>query len=186
MDLASGAPIQRSTLKSIPALILSVAISLTVRAAAALRDVLMGLLCRFLIHLAAGPYPADELYDPSEDYELAREVLAMETLITGGLGSLIGSARVMRLLGAAEPIPGLVHCTAAVRTTPAGDDVYLAFELDPLLLDDCDGNSEEFSVQIIRTPSEDSWRTVERQRFADATAALLAFYSNIPTRKYLG
>lgn len=105
---ANRTTLRRSILKSVPALILSVAVSATVAAAAALRNVLTGLLCRFLIHLAAGPYPASELYDPSEEYELAHEVLVMERLITGGLGLVVGLARVIRLFGADRQVLGLL------------------------------------------------------------------------------
>lgn len=171
---------------SVPGAIMKVALAIAIAAVAAARDVLAGLLCRFLVHVASGPYPAGELYDPSEDYELAREVLAIEKLVTGRLGSAIGAARVLRLFGGIEPLPGLVHCTAAMRTTPRGGDVFLAFELDPLMLDDRGDIPHEFSVQVIRTPLADCWRSIERSEFADATTALMAFYSNLPARSHRG
>lgn len=140
------------------------------------------LLFGLLINLAADPYPAGEIYDPSEDYEIAREVLAMENLITGAFGSSIGPGRVMRFLGGIECMPGLAHCTAAMRTTDEGDDVFLAFELDPFMLEDNDGDPAEYSVQIIRTPAGHRWESIDRQEFANATAALICFFSDRPIR----
>lgn len=157
-------------------------VSLGTALIAALTEKLYELICRLLVHLAADPYPAGEIYDPSEDYELAREVLAIENLITGKFGSLVGPGRVMRLLGGIEPIPGLVHCTAAMRTTDEGDDIFLSFELDPLMLDDHDGEPSEYSVQVIRTPAAERWQSIERDEFADATAALVCFFSDEPVR----
>lgn len=106
----------------------------------------------------------------------------MENLITDKFGSVVGPGRVMRFLGGIECMPGLVHCTAAMRTTDQGDDVFLAFELDPFMLDDHDGEPAEYSVRIIRTPAEDRWRKINRQEFADATAALICFFSDRPVR----
>ena len=158
--------------------------AVAVAALAAAGDVLRELARRFLIHLAAGPYPAGELYDPSAEYETAREILAMERLVTGAFGSLLGAGRVLRLFGGIEPLPGLVHCTIAMRTTEEGDDLFLSFELDPLMLDDHD-EPTEFTVQLIRTPKDDGWQGVQRAGFADATAALFEFYSERPLRRRL-
>lgn len=157
-------------------------ISLALALIAAVAEKLYELACSLLVYLAADPYPAGKLYDPSEDYELAREVLAMENLITGAFGSVVGPGRVMRLFGAVEPMVGLVHCHAATRTTDAGDDVFLSFELDPLMLDEHDGEPSEYTVQIIRTPADDRWQRVDRQDFTNATAALVCFFSDEPVR----
>lgn len=157
-------------------------ISLMMDLIAAATDRLYELLCSVLINLAADTYPAGELYDPSEDYELAREVLAMENLITGRFGSVVGPGRVMRLFGGVEPMAGLVHCHAATRTTKEGDDVFLSFELDPLMLDEHDGEPSEYTVQVIRTPANGRWQRVDCQEFADATAALVYFFSDEPVR----
>lgn len=165
-----------------PARMLKVVVPALLTALAAAREILAALLCRFLVHLAAEPYPAGELYDPSPDYELAREVLAMENLITGTFGSLVGPGRLMRLFGGIEPLPGLVHCTAATRTTDEGDDVFLSFELDPLMLDEHEDEPCEYSVQVIRTPAAERWKAIDRQEFADATTALVCFFSDKPVR----
>ena len=157
-------------------------ISLTIDLISTATDKLYELLSGLLINLAADPYSAGELYDPSEEYEIAREVLAMENLITGRFGSVVGPGRVMRLLGGLEPIPGLSHCTAAMRTTDEGDDVFLSFELDPLMLDEHDGEPSEYSVQVIRTPANDRWQRVDRQEFTNATTALVCFFSDEPVR----
>lgn len=139
------------TLLSIAGTVRHTLAAVTVAALAAMGDVLLELARRFLIHLAAGPYPAGELYDPSAEYETAREILAMEKLVTGRFGSLAGAGRVLRLFGGIDPLPGLVHCTIAMRTTEEGDDLFLSFELDPLMLDDHE-EPTEFTVQLIRTP----------------------------------
>lgn len=157
-------------------------LSLMIALISAATEKLYELLCSVLFNLAADPYPAGELYDPSEEYELAREVLAMENLITGRFGSVVGPGRVMRMFGAVEPMAGLVHCHAATRTTDAGDDVFLSFELDPLMLDEHDGEPYEYTVQIIRTPANGRWQRVDRQEFANATTALVCFFSDEPVR----
>lgn len=172
------------TLRSIAGTVMHTVAAVTVAALAAMGDVLTGLARRFLVHLAAGPYPAGELYDPSAEYETAREILAIEKLVTGTLGSLVGAERVLRLFGGIEPLPGLVHCIIATRTTEEGYDLFLSFELDPLMLDDHD-EPTEFTVQLIRTPKDDGWQGVQRAEFADATAALLEFYSERPLQMRL-
>ena len=171
-----------TTRRSVTRRLARVLLSLIVALIAAAADKLYELLCSVLISLAADPYPAGELYDPSQEYELAREVLAMENLITGAFGSMVGPGRVMRLFGAVEPMVGLVHCTAATRTTEEGDDVFLSFELDPLMLDEHDGEPSEYTVQIIRTPANGRWQRVDRQEFPNATAALVCFFSDEPVR----
>lgn len=172
------------TLRSIAGTVMHTIVTVTVAAQAAMGDVLRELARRFLIHLAAGPYPAGELYDPSTEYETAREILAMERLVTGTFGSLLGAGRVLRLFGGIEPLVGLVHCTIAMRTTEGGDDLFLSFELDPLMLNDHD-EPTEFTVQLIRTPKDDGWQGAQRAEFADATAALIEFYSERPLRMRL-
>lgn len=157
-------------------------ISLALALIAAVAEKLYELACSLLVYLAADPYPAGKLYDPSEDYELAREVLAMENLITGRFGSIVGPGRIMRLFGGIEILPGLLCCTAAMRTTDAGDDVFLSFELDHLMLDDHDGEHSEYSVQVIRTPAAERWKAIERQEFSNAVAALVCFFSDEPVR----
>lgn len=165
-----------------PASMLRAMLSVALTALSAIWEMLAAMLCRLLVHLAADPYPAAELYDPSEGYELAREVLAMENLITGPFGSIVGPGRVMRLFGGIEPLPGLVHCTAATRSTDEGDYVFLSFELDPLMLDEHEEEPCEYSVQIIRTPAADRWQAIERDEFLSATAALVCFFSDEPVR----
>lgn len=136
------------------------------------------LVCAVLVHVAADPYAADELDDPffaSEDYELAREVLAIERLITGRLGGVLRPARVLRLFGGVELPTGLAHCTAALREMPDGDTVYLCFELD--LAAPSSGLAAEV-VRVSGSAHGSPWEKFESTPHADATLALIDFYSD--------
>jgi hypothetical protein len=144
-----------------------------------------------LIHLAAEPYTDAEIYDPffdSEDYELAREIQAIESLLTGRLAAIIGVGRMIRLLGGAEPIQGLGLLMAAERKTDLGDLVFLTFEYDSLVEDAEDVEDTEpvepgLTVAVFRTDAESPWQLTDRVAAADSTFALIEFYSERSPRQ---
>lgn len=138
-----------------------------------------------LIHLAAEPYTDAEIYDPffdCEDYELAREIQAIERLLTGRLASTIGVGHMIRLLGGAELIPGLGFLMAAERETASGDLVFLTFEYESLP-EDTEAVEPGLTVAVFRTEAESPWQLTDRVAAVDTTFALIEFYSERSPRQ---
>jgi hypothetical protein len=151
----------------------------------AVRDEAGRLVYDALIHLAAEPYTDAEIHDPffdSEDYELAREIQAIERLLIGRLASAIGVSHMIRLLGGAEHIPGLGLLTAAERETDSGDLVFLTFEYESLP-EEAEPVDPGLTIAVFRMDAESPWQLTDRVEAADSTFALIEFYSERSPRQ---